>query len=252
MSAGVGRHEGANPADFYPTPPRAAVALRDFWLANFGCPDLVIDPCAGMGCLLRPWRGTSYTKGFEISGEILEAARDEAEELSVYKADGLEAVAGWNREDVYGELPEVLTVVNPPFSKADEWVAAVVESSRRHNVACAILLRSQWIDDGNTKGRGAYRYEQPATAILRLPWRIRFNGKGADSCTYAWHMWHPDPNSLRAPFWPVAQLDRTDAQKAASSCITPTFWAPFNSSETQDLEELGMFWERAAAVWRGD
>lgn len=249
----MGRQKDANPADFYPTPPRAATALRDFWLANFYEPEFVIDPCAGMGCLLRPWVNISETKGFEINHEILEATGDDDKKLTIYEADGLWQMTEGEPWYVFGEFDELstLVVVNPPFSNADEWVATTVQSCLRNKVGCAILLRSQWIDDGNTKGRGAYRYEQPATAILRLPWRIRFNGKGADSCTYAWHIWHPTPNALPAPFWPVAQLERTEAQKAASSCITPTFWAPVTWNDC-DASALGEFWERAAAVSRGD
>jgi hypothetical protein len=249
MSAGVGRHEGANPADFYPTPPRAAVALRDFWIANFGAPEIVIDPCAGMGCLLKPWQATTPVLGWERDQELLEEGGDESRELGISEGDGLQVIN--ELELTIGSAP-VLVMVNPPFSAADEWVRTVVQSCERQDAAAAILLRSQWIDDGNTKGRGAYRYEREPTAILRLPWRIRFNGKGADSCTYAWHIWHPDSADFPSPLRAIAELERSDSQKVTSSRMVPTFWARLNPTLSPAYELLGAFWERAAAVSRGD
>ena len=82
MTAGVGRKEGANPADFYPTPPRAASALVDFYLGHFHAPRRVIDPCAGMGCLLVPWveaeqEGETFQLvGMERELELVQAQTD--------------------------------------------------------------------------------------------------------------------------------------------------------------------------------
>mgnify|MGYP003150765471 CR=1 FL=1 len=148
MTAGVGRKDGANPADFYPTPPRAAYALVEFFLGHFPAPRRVIDPCAGMGCLLIPWtvpragEDAAELLGLEGEAALVASSRRgwvEADRPAspVRQGDGLAWLA--SSEDRAGHGRAELVIANPPFSRADEWVKAVVAWVKATGSPAAVL-----------------------------------------------------------------------------------------------------------------
>lgn len=236
MSAGIRTAKrSSTTGDFYPTPPSVGMALREFWLdrysdSGWAMPRKIIDPCAGVGCLLASWVSGKdeewrtpaskpdpvYILGLEERADLEDAAliswRDNMSRSSpILLADGAIVLEEWGKADQGTDLPGSLLVVNPPFQDCDEWVHLAVTAARKQGMHCAILLRSQWLDDGNTRGRHVYRFatgplgprdsnvypltipslHMPPTAILRIPWRISFDGRGANACSYAWHIWAP-------------------------------------------------------------
>ena len=243
MTAGVGRRE-PNPSDFYPTPPSVGLALLEWWTQHKTAPPSVIDPCAGTGCLLAPWVGEAVVIGTEADAAIQAVGTDAwpkvfGTDSPVKLGDGLLQLgmdldiardpAAWlegyqGTQDRDRDRISWLYAVNPPFKDADLWVDRLVSITKTGGAAAAILLRSQWIDDGETKGRGIYRWELPPSAILRLPWRVSFDGEGKDSCTYAWHIWDP-----RSPVY------------AGSG--TPTYWA----TRPTPTEKSKQLWDAAVA-----
>jgi hypothetical protein len=207
----------SNAGDFYPTPARTSRALVDFWRARWPEPDSVLDPCAGLGCLLSSWVEGGHPHqglfGYEIRPELV-AESDRAwpdlhkgKPTPVELGDGLayldesERIGDNRPQPARSEEARLMVVLNPPFADADRWVASAVAAQPRWGSSLAILLRSQWLDDGNTRGRWRYRsiarhdpaeyVTRPPCAILRIPWRISFDGRGANACAYAWHIWTP-------------------------------------------------------------
>ncbi len=238
MSAGAGRVGRSRRSDFYPTTPAAAAALVVWWCAKIvELPRHVIDPCAGVGCILDPWseRGC-LTWGSELDERLkaVAAERHGGVKLGNGLTDARRGSLAYSPPMAQEEREgRELVVVNPPFSDADRWVKAATGYGQRRGADVAILLRSQWLDDGATKGRDAYRYGMPPRAILRLPWRISFDGDGADSCTYAWHIW-------RQPWL---------RQSTGAASGVSTFWAtPRGPRPSARALEV---WRRGAELSRG-
>jgi hypothetical protein len=258
VSAGAGRVGRTRGSDFYPSTPAVALALVAWWRARVPeLPGHVIDPCAGVGCLLDAWAGP-FSAGAQAQGEAVAGPltwgveRDEAlaevvrqRHPGVVLGDGLHGdyrgSLAYDPPMTGAELPGAgeLVVLNPPFSDCDAWVRAAVEYRQRRGADVAILLRSQWIDDGQTKGRAVYRYGMPPRAIVRLPWRVSFDGDGADSCTYAWHVW-----SSRRYLW------QPWSQDAGGPSGVSTFWASPPGTIAPSPEAIEV-WRRGAELSRG-
>ena len=212
----------ATSTDFYPTPPLVTRALVDFWEGRYPLPLSVFDPCAGVGCLLAAWANRPYgsetidLSGVEMRSDLVRHSgkvwRTFEQPSPIFHGDGLKCLENGRRSEddangprrwpnAYKEERRELIVINPPFKRADDWVNAGADAALAFGSSVAILLRSQWIDDGNTKGRHSWRaiaphpyqtyHQRSCDSILRIPWRVSFDGKRANSCTYAWHVWTP-------------------------------------------------------------
>jgi len=228
---------GRNAQDFYPTPPQAAGALVRWWRWEVRqAPRAVLDPCAGVGCLLLPWAESgSEIVGWEEDHRIAAGAIS-----GVAAGDGLaildraaEAGSKAAARSILGEGVDLIAV-NPPYKRADRWVKSATSAAVAAGISVAAFMRCQWIDDGETLGRSVYRHSLVPSAIVRMPWRMSFNGGGADFATYAWHVW--DGGRAQDP----------DDRPFGGGCLT--YWArpALSSPEAEDL------WSRGAALSRGE
>lgn len=171
------RHE----ADFYKTPRWTFDALRPH-LHSYSS---VFDPCCGEGHLLdAACMGATYLRGIELDRDRarhaeawLERAYEHAA-TDIRQGDAL--TAGWHVAD--------LLVLNPPFSKALDFVVRAIDWSKQHRADAAVLLRLGWMAGQKRK---AIHVANPSDVFV-LSKRPSFTGDSkTDGTEYAWFVWGP-------------------------------------------------------------
>jgi len=182
--------------DFYPTPPDAARALIEHmravcpWMLGEGIPESEearhrwLDPAAGCGALLREIKPhVGETVALELDGCRAALAADVAD---VAKAcDSL--AEPW---------PASCVIANPPFNMLDQFVEKIVRHVERHQTWAAVLVRVQWLDDG----QGRHERFRPSQ-IWRMPWRLRFINDASDATTHSWLIYGGEHSSRCEVSW---------------------------------------------------
>jgi hypothetical protein len=178
-------------ADYYPTPPCMALALRDFLRATEQQPCPVgpvgdapfIDPSAGAGTLLE-WLGVPWHHRFAIE------LRNDREARDHLQARIPEANTMIGRCGIATDWPPLCHVVmNPPFALAREFIErALGHQARawreyREPLMVAVLTRTSFWQTKN-------RRDLPRPPIALMPtWRPSFDGQGNDTFDVMWAVW---------------------------------------------------------------
>ena len=157
--------------DFYETPSWCVEAILPH-LPRF-LP--ILDPCAGKGAILKAAASSAHSlRGIEINPEL----QPDSEIISWSTDDAL-TLKSWRS-------PE-LVIMNPPFSKAEQFVRKALDETRENHGTVAALLRLSFVA---SKKRHGFMRECPPDLFV-MSKRPSFNGLGTDSCDYAWFVWGP-------------------------------------------------------------
>lgn len=141
---------------FYPTPSAVTSAL----LRRIGCPERVVDPCAGDGAILR----VCQDLGIETSGVEIDPGRAAA--AGVHCGDGL--ATSWGAGTI---------IMNPPFTR-DSW-HPWAKLARCRTDAWMLLPLSV------LSAAGHLEVVQSADVLI-YPKRIAFDGRNPYTCCHAW------------------------------------------------------------------
>lgn len=186
------------PRDCYPTPPAEAMVIGRF-LEKQGVRGTFFDPFAGEGALVRSvFEGVTDARGLPAfrpweAWEYREECRDALATIpNCMVRVGVDSLRTQWPDDVH-------VICNPPFSKAEDVFRLVMEHVKRTGCWGAILMRKQWIDDGE-------RYRRYLPSHLLHVGRVKFMpGKSGDSATYSWYVFEPGCVGLglqTKPAWP--------------------------------------------------
>ena len=175
------------PIDYYPTPACAARALvSDIKKTCKGGLGVIIDPAAGRGALpywMVDLRATWYL--FELHEGFQADLKRVGEKVII--CDSLKRI--WE--------PLTNVIANPPYGKhLEPFVEKVHSHVRQYATYGAVLMRSQWLDDGKDRHK---RFKPDR--ILRLPWRVSYTGKGSPSETHCWVIWLPKKRRKTVTVW---------------------------------------------------
>lgn len=193
----MSRHE----RDFYPTPPCAAIALRQ-WLDGEPTPMLrefrhhpVVDPCAGFGTLLK-YMGVepSLRRAVELTTDetVWQHLRENVEKSVRGDALAMDWPAGG-------------IVMNPPFDRLADFIAKAVEEWNAHGVLVAVLHPIAFWNAKDPERAGI----MPPTIELKLRWRPRFRHDGNGTFQdFAWSVWHPGDRPWKRVRFGWEALDR--------------------------------------------
>lgn len=167
MSSTVKGQRGGDGLDFFATPAWCTKAI----LSKFRPFGPAFDPFAGVGSILDvvedEW-DTCVTSGYEIDPDR-HAIGNKRHNLDTGPRCAFET--NW---DAGG-----LLITNPPFSHAQQCLEKAVASD---NIASVILLRLSVLEGIK---RSSFWKKNPCDVYV-LSKRPSFNGKGTDSCAYAW------------------------------------------------------------------
>ena len=162
--------------DFYETPSWCVEAI----LPHLPLGGSVLDPCAGKGAILR-----ACAKSFDsrMAIEINEDFEHELQQVVTGEfdltIDDAGAINYWPKADV--------VLMNPPFSKAEQFVRMALSEQRPYQGITCALLRLPFL--ASKKRADFLRANPPDVYVLSK--RPSFNGIGTDSCDYAWFVWGP-------------------------------------------------------------
>ena len=210
--------DGPRACDYYATPAWATASIMPLVMSMRL--DVIIDPCAGDGAILREARRCIEAKrvpacstlpwppklmGCEIRPEAVEQCV--ADGLDVVQADFLNA-DDWARmaervnaylSSVHPErVRKVVFLMNPPYGGRDNTAQIFVDTCLRRLTefhccegSVIALLWMMWLNDGQaTHMRGTWLREIAGLPyVAMLPRRPKFTGKGHDATTYAWMEW---------------------------------------------------------------
>lgn len=178
--------------DFYATPEWATEAiLNELQFPGLG--KHWLEPCAGEGAIIK-----ATNKFYQREAPV----------WSAYEIDAHRAVrmAGIERLDFLNDTPSVsnqidVILTNPPFSLAEEFIRKCLPLAP----VVIMLLR---VDFLGSQKRLEFWKNIPAPDLYVIPYRISFDGKGTDSCEYAWYVWGWGLNDV-AGSWKFLQCDRS-------------------------------------------
>ncbi|MFO0675301.1 MAG: hypothetical protein U0169_02125 [Polyangiaceae bacterium] len=172
-----GNRSGSKGKDFYPTPSWCVDRL----LERLHLPGGVwLEPCAGAGAIIDAVSTRREdVSWFAVEKDLKHAAglkeRVGARSVRIMDARDL-TTAGLLRTE------PTLTITNPPFNIWSEIKDAVIELA-----AMTVMLLS--IDMLGSAERNMWmRVHAPDVYVI--PDRPSFTGKGTDSNSYAWFVWH--------------------------------------------------------------
>jgi len=156
--------------DFYETPAWCTRAI----LPHLRRTDVVLDPCAGTGAILRAVRTS-------VPGVICKAI--ELDPVRSYHA-GIQCADALSPETLW---PPATIVTNPPYALAMEFVLrALLETQGKRDAA--FLLRLNWLA---SQKRAEFHKKHPSD-IFVLPRRPSFTPDNrTDATEYAWLVWGP-------------------------------------------------------------
>lgn len=174
------------PIDYYPTPACAAKALlRRIKQLRIKL-EKIIDPAAGRGALpfwLHPL-GAKWST-YEICGFFEADLRHGGHDVFICNS----LAAQWDAESHI--------IANPPYGKhLEPFVHKIHKHCRSNGVFGAVLMRTQWLDDGKDRHD---RFKPDM--ILRLPWRVSYTGKGSPSETHCWAIYLPKKRGYTRVDW---------------------------------------------------
>jgi hypothetical protein len=182
-------------ADYYPTPPCMALALRDFLQATAQQPCPVgpvgdapfIDPSAGAGTLLE-WLGVAWRDRFAIE------LRDDREARQHLAERVPEHQTMIGRCGLATDWPPLCHVVmNPPFALAREFIEKALAHAQRAwreyrvPIMVAVLTRTSFWQTQNRRDM-----VRPPIALMPT-WRPSFDGQGNDTFDVMWSIWPITP-----------------------------------------------------------
>lgn len=203
--------DGPRACDYYATPAWATASIMPLVMSMRL--DVIIDPCAGDGAILREARdafpafgGSRAPKimGFDIRPEAVEQCV--ADGLHVEQMDFFDDDAWSARAAIIDDtcvfdpdMPlEVVFVMNPPYGGRDNTAQRFVDACLRRLSAMpkwrgsvVALLRLMWLNDGEVRHkRGTWLRETAGLPdVALLPRRPSFTGGPSDATTYAWMTW---------------------------------------------------------------
>lgn len=185
--------------DFYETPQWVVDAILGE--VPLGGEPVIVDAGAGNGAIaarLAELNPKAEIIGVEKNPELVARARARG----LYSVEFVEA-------DFLKWAPELgapdVVIMNPPFSRAFEFIARAREIVKRGGVVLA-LLRANCMAG---KARAEFHKKHPSNVHV-LAKRPSFTGGGTDATEYAWFVWAPgkggqwfvlthDPKSKRRP-----------------------------------------------------
>jgi hypothetical protein len=153
-------------SDFYETPAWCTRLLLD----QLPAPDVILDPCAGNGAVLR----VAESRGFPTCGVEINEARAEVSQAT--HVDFLLDDYEWRQ---FGPF---WVVTNPPYSLAFEFVQKCLSIGA---IGVAMLLPINWL--ASRKRHALLSKHTPA--IWVLPQRPAFVNNKTAACDYAWFVW---------------------------------------------------------------
>jgi hypothetical protein len=175
-----------NAFDYYPTPPTAGLALRDWLLAAGIAPDKLLDPAAGQGALPL-W--------LEDLG-----SRWDAYEIQPAFAPLLAGIAAVDEVRIGDSLgkawPPCGVVANPPYGALLEpFCRRIAKHCRTYGVVGAALTRITFWGERE-------RDNMKPDLLLWIRGRISFTGDGkSDSSSHCWAVWLPVPSAHTRIQW---------------------------------------------------
>ncbi len=192
-------------ADFYPTPPCAVVALREWFTQAFSEAPLQerwLDPAAGAGSLLE-WFGVAFERRYALEYRDSEKVRlDLARFVSPARTiTGIDSLrVSW------GHVKHV--IANPPFTLLTEFVERMVDSHDDRAGYTIVMTPTQW---WQAQSR---RHIRRPDYFLPLCWRPPFMGQGAAAYDVAWCLWVPNSDKVTRTVWlDRPHIPRTGAQR---------------------------------------
>lgn len=175
--------------DFYPTPPEPTRALLDAELGRLRDFDVIWEPAAGDGAMVREMESVGLTV---VASDLIDRGCGAA----------IRSFYEWRADDV----PSCI-VTNPPFAECNRepgWVRHALETLNAEYMA--LLLPLNWL---GAASRAALWTQFPPARVYLMRWRIDFTGQGAPPMLNAWFVWdrqHQGETVLR-------MLDRKDARQ---------------------------------------
>lgn len=175
--------------DFYPTPPEPTRALLDAELGRLRDFDVIWEPAAGDGAMVREMEAVGLTV---VASDLIDRGCGAA----------IRSFYEWRPDDV----PSCI-VTNPPFAECNRepgWVRHALETLNAEYMA--LLLPLNWL---GAASRAALWAQFPPARVYLMRWRIDFTGQGAPPMLNAWFVWdrkHQGETVLR-------MLDRKDARQ---------------------------------------
>lgn len=170
------------------TKPRASRGLDYYrtpsWCVAAIAPHLprvpALDPCCGDGAILDAlrecgWEATAWLWGYEADECRADDAHDNGHDVECEDALG----NSWSTPS--------LVVMNPPFSRAEAFVRKALSETAPVRGTVAALLRLAFLEG---KSRAEFHREHQSDVFV-LSRRPSFDGKGTDSCAYAWFLFGP-------------------------------------------------------------
>lgn len=188
------------PNDFYPTPPCASIALRE-WLERVP---------AYRGTLEEHWQDPAA--GY---GQLLQDLVDEPRQRSAIELDDRQRrrLGHHCHEVIIGDAleqdwdPASHIVMNPPFNQLEAFHRRGAEHADRNKRVVIMLTRTGY-------WQAAARNVLPRPdRLLLLTWRPSFDGSGrTDSFSYCWALWDRRYH-MREPA--VSWLERPSVSRGA-------------------------------------
>lgn len=195
--------------DFYETPTWCIDAILPHLLPIEVPGTLIVDAGAGTGAIaarIASRTPSAEVVGVEKNGDHVEAARARG----LYSAEFVTAdFEKWTPETGTPDL----VVMNPPYSRAVEFVNHALSIVKRCGTVAA-LLRLSWLAG---KSRRDF-HKRHAADVYVLTKRPSFTGNGAtDACDYAWFVWGPDRGNR---WYPLNYDDKAKRKPRASRKIS--------------------------------
>lgn len=191
MSA-TNRGATRNEADFYATPLETVYTLLDNY-NGIEPGDLILEPSAGNGNIIRAIKNRGYTnfiEAVEIRDEETSELMRIADEVSI--CDFLTDFDATCRYDVI--------IGNPPYSLAQEFIDKCL-TLLKPGGRLIFLLRTNFLE---SKKRFAWWQNKTPNGLYVLSKRPSFTGKGTDATSYSWFVWE----TVKEPFEGLSAIQK--------------------------------------------
>ena len=194
------RHDGSeyqrSPIDYYKTPAWCTKAILPYLPPARSPTFVALDAGAGDGAIADELPYGKRTRCVENDPALAEACREKG--YQVYETDFL------TDKDMLTRRTVDVVVMNPPFSKAQEFIERALLLTKGGVVA--VLLRINFMEG---QARAPFHLINPGH-ILVLPRRPSFTGGGTDATGYCWLMFGSNPGAtlpIIANRWDIARLE---------------------------------------------
>jgi hypothetical protein len=164
-----------HPDDYYATP----AWTTNLILHMLPTEGIIMEPSAGegaiVGCLLAAGWPPDMVRAVEI----------DPDRAAVCAKTGVKTIVG----DFLGQdWPGTNCVLmNPPFSRAQEFIEHALHIVQPHHGMVVCLLRLNFLEG---QKRAAFHGQYPSDVYV-MPRRPSFTGKGTDATGYGWFVWGP-------------------------------------------------------------